>query len=115
METDRAIGLFREFRHSVISQAADHGYRRYVDDAFDESIREMLDLFLTDAPYDGDGAEFVKTVANRIRAKHKIGFFGSWVLWFQIGRIVWFVVSLILQSLKEPNKKMAVRCGYVRQ
>lgn len=115
MEASRAIGLFREFRHSVIATAADHGYRQYVEDAFDESIREMIDLFLTDATYSGDGREFVKAVANRIREKNNIGFFTSWVLWFQIGRLVWFVVSLILQSLNEPSKKMAVRCGYVKR
>ena len=102
MEADtNPMTVYREMRFNVIGAAAEEGLLSYSGEAFDRAMAKFACPItgLNAAPSLRDGKSVAREVTKEIRAKYGIGFTSLWA-WFQIARMVAFVVRTILEQLR---------------
>jgi len=102
MEADtNPMTAYREMRFNVIGEAAEEGFGNYSGEAFDRAMAKLAcpTTGLNACPKLMDGRSVSREVTKEIRAKYGIGIASLWA-WFQIARMVWFVVRTILEQLR---------------
>ena len=103
MEADtNPLTVYREMRFNVRQAAAEQdGFWKYTGDAFDLAMVKLACPItgLNAVPSLRDGKSVAREVTKEIRAKYGIGFTSIWA-WFQIARMVAFVVRTILEQLR---------------
>jgi hypothetical protein len=102
---------YREMRFNVRQAAAEQdGLWRYTGEAFDRAMAKFAcpTTGLNTCPKLSDGRAVAREVTREIREKYGIGIASLWA-WFQIARMVWFVVRTILEQLRaKPHEASAV-------
>lgn len=112
MEADtNPMTVYREMRFNVRQAAAEQdGFWRHTGEAFDRAMAKLACPItgLNATPSLRDGKSVAREVTRELREKYGIGIASLWA-WFQIARMVWFVVRTILEQLRaKPDEASAV-------